>query len=74
MRPEARRTDVVTQEFGTEVVVYDQVRDAAHALSPVAAHVYEHADGTRDVDALAAAASAALDIPHDAALIEEALA
>lgn len=74
MKPEARRIDVVTQHFGPDVVVYDQVRDVAHALSPVAAHVYEHADGTRDVDALAAGVSATLNIPHDPALVEEALA
>ena len=54
MHPTARRTDIIVQTLGTEVLVYDQRHDAAHSLNAAAALVYEHADGTRSIDSSAA--------------------
>ncbi|MGZ8458125.1 MAG: hypothetical protein ACXWZ4_16085, partial [Gemmatirosa sp.] len=73
MPPLARRSQVLVQRVGSDLVVYDQLRDVAHSLSPLAVHVYEHADGTRDVAALTAGASAELSDPVTAALVEQAL-
>ena len=74
MPPVARTSNVIVQEVGTDLVVYDELTDRAHSLNPVAAYVYRHADGTRDLAALASAASTELGIPNDVAIVEEALA
>lgn len=74
MQPLARTSDVIVQQIDSDLVVYDQLRDAAHSLTPIAAHVYRHADGVRDVDALARLASDDLGVPTDPALVEAALA
>ena len=73
MRPVARRSDVLIQRVGTDLVVYDQLRDVAHSLSPLAVHVYEHADGTRDVAQLREGAEAELATPVELQLVEQAL-
>lgn len=73
MHPTARRTDIIVQTLGTEVLAYDQRHDAAHSLNASAALVYEHADGTRSIDALAALLGDSLGVPHDRALVEVAL-
>ena len=62
------------QQVGADLVVYDELTDKAHSLNPVAAHVFVHADGTRDLAALAAAASADLGVPDELSIVEEALA
>lgn len=74
MRPQARRTDVLVQGVGTDVLVYDQLRDAAHSLNATAAYLYWQADGTRTVAELATGMSQALGVPDDARLVEEGLA
>ena len=73
MQPTARRSNVIVQQVGTDLVVYDELNDRAHSLNAIAAHVYQHADGTRDLETLAVAATADLGIPADAAVVEEAL-
>ena len=73
MHPTARRTDIIVQTLGTEVLAYDQRHDAAHSLNAAAALVYEHADGTRSIDALAALLGDSLGVAHDRALVEIAL-
>ena len=62
-RPAARTRDVVVKAVGDEVLVYDLQRHGAHGLNAVAAAVWRACDGTRDVRALAAAATAALGQP-----------
>lgn len=74
MKPQARRTDVIVQGVGTDVLVYDQLRDAAHSLNATAAYLYWQADGTRTVAELATGMSHALGVPDDARLVEEGLA
>ena len=73
MRPVARRTEVVLQEVGPDLVVYDRLRDAAHSLDPIAAHVYRWADGSRTVEDLAADLSRTLDVPDEVGIVMEAL-
>lgn len=73
MHPLARKTDVTVQALGAEVLVYDQRRDAAHSLNATAALVYEHADGTRSVEDLAALLGDRIGLPPDRALVEIAL-
>jgi DNA-binding transcriptional ArsR family regulator len=51
----ARTERVLVERLGEEVVVYDQDADVAHCLSPSAAAVWEHADGSRGVAQIAQA-------------------
>jgi hypothetical protein len=65
----ARRERLLVERLGDEVVVYDQDADVAHCLAPSVAAVWEHADGTRDVAALAAATGLS-DTEVDDALVQ----
>src|SRR4051812_44464298 len=51
MFPQAR-TNVVVQEVGDELMVYDLERDEAHCLEPLAARVWRLADGQTPVEKL----------------------
>jgi len=73
MNPLTRRSNVIVQQVGSDLVVYDELRDRAHSLNHVAASVYQHADGTRDIEGLAAAASAELGVPCDRDVVQDAL-
>ncbi|MBT9555706.1 MAG: hypothetical protein IV100_06730 [Myxococcales bacterium] len=72
MKPVARRSGLVVRPAGSDLVTLapDHV---VHRLGPVAAWVYAHADGTRDVDALLIGLRAAVDGDADKALVFEAL-
>lgn len=52
MRPRARTQDVLSEELGSELLIYDQRRDVACRLNRTAALVWRHADGERTVDDL----------------------
>lgn len=73
MHPTARRTDVIVQALGPDLLVYDQRRDAAHSLNATAAFVYVHADGTRSTEELASQLGDALSLPRELAIVEAAL-
>ena len=73
MSPSARRSDVIVKDVSPDLLVYDQLRDAAHSLNPVAGYVYRHADGTRSVAELTAGMSPALGVADDQRLTEAAL-
>lgn len=51
-RPLSRRADLVVEESGDELLIYDQRRDLAHRLNPTAAIVWRHADGERTIEDL----------------------
>lgn len=53
--PQARRDALEIQDLGDELVIYDVRADAAHALQPIAARIWQLSDGTRDVPSLHAA-------------------
>lgn len=51
--PRARQDDLLVDGVGDELVIYDQNTHTAHCLSPLAANVWRHCDGERDVTRLA---------------------
>ena len=73
MNPHGRRADVIVQATGSETLVYDQLRDAAHSLSAVTGYVYQNADGTRSVEELSDGLSAELGVERDVAIVSAAL-
>lgn len=54
MTPESRKTDVLAQTVGDELVIYDEQTHEAHHLSRTAAVVWRLADGQRSAAAIAA--------------------
>ena len=54
MRPRARTEDLVVSEVDGEVLIYDTRRHRAHCLNGPAASVWQHCDGQRSVEELAA--------------------
>lgn len=74
MRPEARTDQLLTQEVGTELVVYDERTHQAHRLNGTARTVWHLADGRRSVDDLASALQATLGTPEAGTLVRLALA
>ena len=53
-KPLARSDELVVEELGDEVLVYDQTTNQAHSLGADAARVWRACDGTRNSDALGA--------------------
>jgi hypothetical protein len=51
--PRARRKGLLEETLGDELLLYDQNNDTAHCLSPIAACVWRHCNGERDVTGLA---------------------
>ena len=52
--PLARSDDLIIEELGDEVLVYDSNTDTAHCLTPDAARVWRHCDGRTPIDGLTA--------------------
>jgi hypothetical protein len=73
MHPAARRDEVLLQDVSGETLVYDRLRDTAHALAPAAAFVYRHADGATSLPELTARLSAELGVAYDEQLTAQAL-
>jgi len=70
---QARTQDLLVEQVGSEMVIYDVREKQAHCLSPLAAAVFELSNGSRSSSELAAAASARLDEPVDQSDVEQAL-
>jgi hypothetical protein len=51
-RPVGRRVDLVVEDIGDEVLVYDQRSDQAHCLGSVAGRVWRACDGATTVEQL----------------------
>jgi hypothetical protein len=51
--PRARQDGLLEEKVGEELLLYDQNSHTAHCLSPIAACVWRHCDGKRDVTELA---------------------
>jgi hypothetical protein len=64
--PRARHDGLVEEAVGDELLLYDQNSHIAHCLSPIAASVWQHCDGERDVTQLAKLAGANEDLVADA--------
>lgn len=64
--PRARQDGVLEETVGEELLLYDQESHTAHCLSPIAACVWRHCDGERDVAELAGLAGASESLVADA--------
>jgi|SRR5580693_2687474 hypothetical protein len=60
--PRARRDGLLEETLGEELLLYDQNSHTAHCLRPVAACVWRHCDGERDMSELAELAGASGDL------------
>jgi hypothetical protein len=60
--PRARQDGLLVETVGEELLLYDQNSHTAHCLSPIAASVWRHCDGERDVTELAQLTGASEDL------------
>lgn len=74
MTPEARKDQVLAEDVGDEVVVYDERTSVVHRLNPTAALVWRLANGRRSVGELATRVHETLDVPEDEDFVRLALA
>ena len=51
--PEARTSDLVTQQLPDELLIYDQNRHKVHCLNSTAAFIWKHCDGQTSVSEMA---------------------
>lgn len=51
--PRARKDGLLEETVGEELLLYDRDSHTAHCLSPIAADVWRHCDGKRDITELA---------------------
>jgi hypothetical protein len=65
-RPQAREEGLLVESLGEELLLYDQNSHTAHCLSSVAACVWRHCDGNRDVTELAELVEASESLIADA--------
>jgi hypothetical protein len=63
--PESRKDQLLAQEVGQELVVYDQQTHTAHRLNRTAAMVWRLADGKRSVGDIASIVHDTVDLPGD---------
>ncbi|MCC5636684.1 PqqD family protein [Nostoc sp. CHAB 5844] len=68
MIPVARTENLLIQEVGNELIVYDETRDTAHCLSAIAARVWYLCNGQNTVDNIARLLQEELDVPPDQTL------
>jgi hypothetical protein len=64
--PRARQDGLLEEAIGEELLLYDQESHTAHCLSPIAACVWRHCDGERDVNELAGLAGVSESLVADA--------
>lgn len=60
--PRARQDGLLEETADEELLLYDQESHTAHCLSPIAACVWRHCNGERDVSELAVLAGASEDL------------
>jgi hypothetical protein len=64
--PRARQNGLLEEVVGEELLLYDQNSHTAHCLSPIAACVWRHCDGARDLAELAVVSGVSEDLVADA--------
>jgi hypothetical protein len=64
--PRARQGGLLEETIGEELLLYDQSSHTAHCLSPVAACIWRHCDGERNVTKLAELAGISESLVADA--------
>jgi hypothetical protein len=52
MNPTARTNDLLTEEVGDDLLVYDTISHHAHSLNSTAAFIWRHADGSHSLSQL----------------------
>jgi hypothetical protein len=67
--PLARSSDLIVEELGDEVLVYDTNNDRAHSLSAEAAKVWRHCNGSTSTEDLSSQVGLGLETVN-AALVE----
>ena len=72
-QPLARHTHLLVERVGGEMIVYDELRQAAHSLNRTAALVWRHCDGHRSVAQLAAIVASELGSQADETVVKFAL-
>jgi hypothetical protein len=73
-RPKSLKSDqLVVEELGAELMIYDQARNQAFCLNQKAAFVWQHCDGKTTVSEIAARLSQSLGEPMDESIVEFAL-
>jgi hypothetical protein len=65
MIPIARTENLLIQEVGHELIVYDQDNDSSHCLNPVATRVWELSDGQNTVNDIARQLEKELKLDED---------
>jgi hypothetical protein len=68
-----KRDQLVVEELGTELMIYDQKRNQAFCLNQKAAFVWQQCDGKTTVAEIAAKLALALDEPADEKVVQFAL-
>jgi hypothetical protein len=64
--PRARKDGLLVETLGEELLLYDRDSHTAHCLSPIAAGVWQHCDGKRNVTGLAELTGASENLVADA--------
>jgi hypothetical protein len=64
--PRARKDGLLLETLGEELLLYDRDSHTAHCLSPIAACVWRHCDGERDLTDLAVLAGVSESLVADA--------
>ncbi len=67
--PKARVEDILFQEAGDELLVFDKKSHQAHCLNKLAGLVWRHCDGQRSFDDLARIVRQQLEVPADSQLV-----
>ncbi len=62
MIPIARTENLLVQEIGNEILVYDIQNDSSHTLNPIATRVWHHCDGNTTIEEIANQLSNDLDM------------
>ena len=71
--PKSRHTGLLVDHVGDETIIYDETRQEAHSLNRSASLVWEHSDGARSVQQLAALIGSELGVEPDESVVEYAL-
>jgi hypothetical protein len=68
-----RRDQLIVEQLGTELMIYDQERNQAFCLNQKAAFVWEHCDGKTTITEIASRLEQFLDEPVDEQVVQFAL-
>lgn len=73
LRPQARTSGLVIQQFADEVLIYDLERHQSHCLNPTAALIWKLCDGRRTLSDIARGVGERLKVTADEQIVRLAL-